>query len=116
MNTLTLYPRFSADRLKEALVDTPVVLIHGPRQTGKTTLAKLVGEPLGYSYFSFDDPVLSNAAESDPVGFIDGLPDKSILDEIQKVPGLFGRDFRTSESVLRLIHKPIYQRGRTLTA
>jgi hypothetical protein len=44
MNTADLYRRFSATRLREALVDSHVVLIHGPRQTGKTTLAKLVGE------------------------------------------------------------------------
>jgi uncharacterized protein len=42
MNTNKLYPRFAARRLKEALTDTPVVLIHGPRQCGKTTLARLV--------------------------------------------------------------------------
>jgi len=67
MNTNKLHPRFAARRLKEALADTPVVLIHGPRQCGKTTLARLVGNPLGYSYFSFDDPVLAGAAEADPI-------------------------------------------------
>ena len=66
MNTNKLYPRFAARRLKEALADTPVVLIHGPRQCGKTTLARLVGDPLGYSYFSFDDQVLAGAAETYP--------------------------------------------------
>jgi predicted AAA+ superfamily ATPase len=89
MNTNKLYPRFAAERLKEALADTPIVLIHGPRQTGKTTLAQLVGEPLGFSYFSFDNPVLANAAEADPIGFVDDLPDPAILDEVQRVPGLF---------------------------
>ena len=89
MNTNKLYPRFAARRLKEALSDTPVVLIHGPRQCGKTTLARLVGDPLGYSYFSFDDPVLAGAAEADPIGFVDDLPDRAILDEVQRVPSLF---------------------------
>lgn len=89
MNANKLYPRFASERLKETLADTPVVLIHGPRQCGKTTLARMVGEPLGYAYFNFDDPVLSSAAESDPNGFIDDMPEKAILDEVQRVPGIF---------------------------
>jgi predicted AAA+ superfamily ATPase len=72
--------------LKEALADTPVVLIHGPRQSGKTTLARGFGEPLGYSYYTFDDPALVHAAESDPIGFVDELPDRAILNEVQRVP------------------------------
>jgi predicted AAA+ superfamily ATPase len=82
MNTNKLYPRFAAEKLKEALADTPAVLIHGPRQSGKTTLARAVGEPLGYSYFSFDDPALADAAKSDPIGFVDDLPERTILDEV----------------------------------
>jgi len=41
------YPRLIAPRLREALTDTPAVLIHGPRQAGKTTLARLkaLGHP-----------------------------------------------------------------------
>lgn len=50
-----LYYRFTEDTLREALQDTPVVLIHGARQCGKTTLARSVGEQLGYHYISFDD-------------------------------------------------------------
>ena len=52
----------------EALADSPIVLIHGPRQSGKTTLARIVGERLGHSYFSFDDDVARAGAEADPVG------------------------------------------------
>ncbi|MEJ2110479.1 MAG: AAA family ATPase, partial [Acidobacteriota bacterium] len=89
MNTNKLYPRFASKRLKEALADTPIVLIHGPRQCGKTTLARTFAEPLEYTYFSFDDPVLSSAVESDPIGFVDELPEKVILDEVQHVPGIF---------------------------
>ncbi len=68
---------------------TPAVLIHGPRQSRKTTLARTAGERLGISYFSFDDKVLADAAEADPLGFVDGPPERAILDEIQHVPGLF---------------------------
>jgi hypothetical protein len=84
-----LHPRFAAAQLAQALADTPVVLIHGPRQSGKTTLANLVGGPLGYTYLTFDDPGVLAVAKSDPAGFVADLPDKVILDEVQKVPGLF---------------------------
>lgn len=89
MERPALYPRFAAARLKEALADTPAVLIHGPRQCGKTTLARLVGDTLGFSYFTFDDSSTVAAAEADPVGFVADLPRHAILDEVQRVPGLF---------------------------
>ena len=47
-----LLARYVEPRLEAALGDTPVVLIHGPRQCGKTTLARMVGERLGYTYDS----------------------------------------------------------------
>jgi hypothetical protein len=84
-----LYPRYVEPRLTEALADSPVVLLHGPRQCGKTTLARLVGERLGYTYLSFDDEVARASARADPTGFIDDLPDRAILDEVQRVPDLF---------------------------
>ena len=65
------------------------VAIHGPRQCGKTTLAHSVGKDLGYGYISFDDDSRRQAAEADPVGFVQSLPDKIILDEIQRLPTLF---------------------------
>ena len=83
------YPRYLAARLREALADTPAVLIHGPRQCGKTTLARAVGERCGYRYFSFDDEALRRAAGQDPVAFVTELPERAILDEVQRVPELF---------------------------
>jgi predicted AAA+ superfamily ATPase len=85
----SLYPRFTESRLTEALADSPVVLIHGPRQSGKTTLAQMVGEPRGYTYVNFDDDVARAAAEVDPLGFVADLPERVILDEVQWVPELF---------------------------
>jgi uncharacterized protein len=84
-----LYPRFAEPRLTEALADSPVVLIHGPRQCGKTTLAQVVGKRTGHTYVNFDDEVVRGAAEADPAGFVADLPERASLDEVQRVPGLF---------------------------
>ena len=90
-----LFPRFVEARLLESLQDAPVTLIHGPRQCGKTTLARTVGSAHGYRYLSFDDPAARKAAVEDPAGFAAGLPARIVLDEAQRVPELF--------SVLKLI-------------
>ncbi len=84
-----LISRFVEARLLEPLTDSPAVLIHGPRQFGKTTLARMVGEPRGYAYFSFDDETVRGAAEQDPLGFVGDLPERAILDEAQLVPAVF---------------------------
>jgi len=89
MTIPVFYPRLVMPRLIEALGDTPVVLIHGPRQSGKTTLARRVGDAADYAYISFDDDVQRAAAQADPVGFVAELPDKVVLDEVQRVPELF---------------------------
>jgi len=89
MNSPVFHPRFVLPLLNEALQDTPVVLIHGPRQCGKTTLARAVGDAAGYAYISFDDEVLRASVLADPVGFVADLPDKVVLDEVQRVPELF---------------------------
>ena len=83
------YERFIEETVLEALLDTPVVLVHGSRQCGKTTLAQSIGKKQNYHYISFDDDNQLQAAQADPVGFIENLPEKTILDEIQRVPELF---------------------------
>ncbi|MCB1842571.1 MAG: ATP-binding protein [Halioglobus sp.] len=89
MNDAPPNPRFAETVLAEALADSPLVLIHGPRQCGKSTLARMYGDKAGYRYFSFDDDTLRGAAASDPVGFVGDLPARVILDEVQRVPELF---------------------------
>lgn len=89
MSENTLYPRYLMPRVMEALSDSPVVLIHGPRQCGKTTLARLVGDEAGFSYLSFDDDVQRASAQADPVGYVAELPNRVILDEVQRVPEMF---------------------------
>ena len=81
--------RLAQASLQTSLADTPVVLIQGPRQCGKTTLARTVAQPLGYGYASFDDDNLARAARLDPLGFVTDLPPRMVLDEVQRVPGIF---------------------------
>ncbi|MBX9928435.1 MAG: ATP-binding protein [Gemmatimonadaceae bacterium] len=58
----------------------------GPRQSGKTTLARMLAPR--YAYITFDDAATLAFAEADPTGFVDALPPQVILDEIQRVPAL----------------------------
>lgn len=81
---MNLYPRNIESVLKAALTDTPVVCLLGPRQVGKTTLVQ--GLRPKKAYISFDDPDLLDAAKNDPIGFVQGLPNPVILDEVQRVP------------------------------
>jgi predicted AAA+ superfamily ATPase len=89
MNNDALYHRFSGEQLREALTDTPVILIHGPRQTGKTTLARQIAQELNYHYISFDDNSQQQAALADPLGYVTNLPEYVFLDEVQRVPEIF---------------------------
>jgi predicted AAA+ superfamily ATPase len=81
-----LYPRYIEPVLEIALKDTPVVCLLGPRQAGKTTLVQQLRPER--AYISFDNSNLLNAAKNDPIGFVQGLPESVILDEIQRVPEL----------------------------
>ena len=89
MQVPMLYPRYIFSVIEEALQDTPVLIIHGPRQCGKSTLAQAAASKYGHQYFSFDDENLLRAAREDPVGFCAELPKKVVLDEIQRAPELF---------------------------
>jgi predicted AAA+ superfamily ATPase len=81
-----LRPRFAADRIVEALGDTRVVLLAGPRQSGKTTLARALAGA-GRTYLTLDDATTLAAAQADPVGLIRGV-DVAIIDEVQRAPDL----------------------------
>jgi uncharacterized protein len=75
--------------IRQALADTPVVLLNGARQTGKTTLAQAIAEETGAQYFTLDDAATLALAAGDPAGFIRNLSGPVVLDEIQKAPDLF---------------------------
>ena len=86
MNLPSLYPRRIEQRLAEALLDTPVVLLAGPRQAGKTTLVRQVAAK-GLRYLTLDDELTLLSAREDPVGLIRSL-DRAVIDEIQRAPQL----------------------------
>ncbi|MBI2403697.1 MAG: ATP-binding protein [Gemmatimonadetes bacterium] len=75
--------------LLAALADTPVILLHGARQSGKTTLARRITEREHPArYLTLDDAGVLAAASADPVGFVGGLVGPVVLDEVQRVPNL----------------------------
>jgi uncharacterized protein len=83
------YPRLVRSRLREALAESPVALLHGPRQCGKTTLARSLGEDDGRRYFTLDDPATFSGVQADPGGFVLDLEGPVTIDEVQRVPELF---------------------------
>lgn len=85
-----MFMRNIAPSVREALADTPVVLINGARQTGKSTLAQwLISGGYPARYITLDDATMLAAAQDDPAGFLAGMDGPVVLDEIQRAPGLF---------------------------
>ena len=73
MEPQNLYSRRIEPRLTEALEDTPVVLLAGPRQAGKTTLVKHIAKLKRMRYLTLDDELTRLSAREDPVGLIRNL-------------------------------------------
>ena len=85
-NTPPNYARQQAHKLTEAMRDTPVVVVTGPRQSGKTTLVRDMSKQ-GLRYLTLDDGLTLLSAQEDPQGMIQSL-DRAIIDEIQRAPQL----------------------------
>jgi len=76
--------------ITDALRDTPVVMVVGARQTGKSTFVKtLLKESYPAQYYTMDDPAVLAAAVASPLSFLESLPEQAILDEVQRVPDIF---------------------------
>ena len=81
-----LFPRSLASAVREALADTPVVCLLGPRQSGKTTLARQLAP--GRTFVSLDEPSYYRTATEDPAGLVASLPEAATVDEVQRAPAL----------------------------
>lgn len=76
--------------LREAMEDTPVILLNGARQTGKSTLIQDCTQALpDATYLTTDDATVMAAARRDPAGFLSGLTGTVVIDEVQRAPALF---------------------------
>lgn len=84
-----MFKRHIQSLLHELLNEFRIVYLTGPRQSGKTTLVRIVAESLPLRYISLDDQATRAAAEFDPHGFIRSLGDERVvIDEFQYVPTL----------------------------
>jgi predicted AAA+ superfamily ATPase len=89
----------------------PVVTILGPRQSGKTTLARMAFPKK--PYFSLEDPDVRLAAEADPRGFLGQVEEGAVLDEVQRLPtllsylqGMVDSNGRRGRFILTGSHQP----------
>ena len=77
------------ESLLAALNDTPIVALHGARQVGKSTLARMLADSTHpAAYYTLDDPSVRDAALSDAVGFLAGFAGAVVIDEVQRAPEL----------------------------
>lgn len=79
--------RLLQTKLSELIQKYPIVTLTGPRQSGKSTLLRYSFPD--YKYVSLEDPDIRLFATDDPRGFLSTYPDKTIIDEAQRVPTLF---------------------------
>lgn len=80
-------PREAMAAARIRLEGYPILTITGPRQSGKTTLSRLLAPDL--PYLSLEDPDTRAFAKEDPRAFLRQVADGAILDEVQRVPELF---------------------------
>ena len=76
-----------SEPLLKLATEFPCVAITGPRQSGKTTLAKMAFQD--HKYVNLENPNVVDFANEDPIGFLNSCGECVILDEIQNVPKLF---------------------------
>jgi uncharacterized protein len=81
-----MFHRFALERLQRLAASFPVLMLTGPRQSGKTTLARAAFP--AHAWVSLEDPDVRRRAELDPRGFIAPLAAGAVIDEVQHVPQL----------------------------
>ena len=82
-----MYPRLITARLCDSLEESPVVLLNGARQTGKSTLVQTLLRNT-HTYYTLDDWSILNFVNNDPLSFLTSNPGPVIIDEVQKAPFL----------------------------
>ena len=82
-----MIPRTASSTLQRLSLGFPVLALTGPRQSGKTTLARSAFP--NKAYVTLENPDEREFAESDPRRFLDRFPEGAVLDEIQRCPALF---------------------------
>lgn len=85
-----MYQRNINKTVSAALDDTPVIILVGARQVGKSTLClQLIQDgTFNAQAVTLDDPTTMAAAQADPLGFLEGMSKHLIIDEVQRVPEL----------------------------
>jgi uncharacterized protein len=81
-----LYPRYIKHSILQSFKISPIVLLIGPRRSGKTTLMEEIASELNMNYITFDTLKQIIAAQEDPEGFISAITKPCIIDEVQRVP------------------------------
>ena len=82
-----MIPRTITNKLSDMSRKYPIVTLTGPRQSGKSTLLRTVFSD--YRYVSLEELDMRLFATEDPRGFLSTYPDRTIIDEVQRVPSLF---------------------------
>jgi hypothetical protein len=85
---MTIARRAILERIRGALARSPVTVLTGPRQSGKTTLARQLLAEESANYFDLEDPV-SLARLDEPKTALEPLQGLVVIDEVQRRPDLF---------------------------
>lgn len=80
-----MYKREIAAKIIESLQKYKIVTLVGPRQSGKTTLARMIGKD--FDYFNLEDLSFRSRLVADPKGFFESIKNNVIIDEVQEWPG-----------------------------
>ena len=100
-----MFSRHLVNAITESQADTPVLLLHGARQTGKSTLMRsLAGDDA--QYLSLDDVSVLSALRADPAGYLAANPGRLLIDEVQRAPDLF-LAIKHEVDLARMSRKPV---------
>ena len=84
-----MFQRYLLARAEELLCEFRILYLTGPRQSGKTTIARAIAEKQGMTYVTLDDQATLTSVRSDPHGFIRSMESQRlVIDEFQYAPEL----------------------------